>query len=332
MKEELLIRYLMRQCSPEELEQVARWIGADEANAAQFFEIERIWILKDEARYKEPKVLNSAYNQLLYGLKKKDLLHTKSKIHFFHWLGYVAAVILLGILVVDINLNREESKVAMNIIEVPNGQRVNMILSDGTKVSLNAGSSFAYPSDFSTKSRTVRLIGEGYFEVARNVDKPFIVSMPLLDVKVLGTKFNINAYSGQDTEVTLEKGEVEVFVNGSSGKADQNGCKLYPDQQLKCTQAKQVTLRKVNVEDAKDWLNDVFLFDNQNLYTIAKELERRFGVDIRIQEPELAEEVFTCHTKAGASLTQILDVLVNTKKITYIQNENKYVLLTPKSK
>lgn len=219
--------------------------------------------------------------------------------------------------------------VALNVIEVPNGQRATLMLSDGTKVSLNAGSRFTYPSDFSGKKRMVNLSGEGYFEVTHKNGAPFIVNLPLLEIKVLGTTFNVKAYTDEDTEVTLEKGKVEVFVDASGDTQPESSLRLYPNQQLRCTPAKQVSLREVDPAVSTSWLVGGFFFDNLPLATLMKELERRFDVTIRIADPQLARQVFTCHTKAGATLGDILDVLQNTRKMNYVQRDKTYIIFTP---
>lgn len=260
----------------------------------------------------------------------------------------------MGLLSIHLYLDREEEVVAMNTIEVPSGQRVHLTLSDGTKVHLNAGSKFTYPSSFSSRNRTVGLAGEGYFEVTHDEDSPFIVSVSLLDVKVLGTCFNVKAYAGEDTEVTLEKGKVEVYIDPGRGEVREeeaedasgrgkavrqakaaarqsaNGLRLYPHQQLLCTAGKQVSLKEVNPFHVKSWLSGDFFFDSRPLSGIMKELERRFDVRIHIQDTRLAEEIFTCHAKAGATLYQILEVLKNTQQLNYIQNENTIIILTSK--
>lgn len=370
----LLMRYISHDCSPEEVERVEQWIIDGKANADRFFEIERIWNLKDELRFSNEKEVKTEYNRLMGRLtsreqagktdKAKRINQTEKRkksssvphlSSFFHWAGYAAAIVILGLLSAHLYLDREEEVVAMNIIEVPSGQRVHLTLSDGTKVHLNAGSRFTYPSGFSARNRTVGLTGEGYFEVMRNEESPFIVSVSLLDVKVLGTQFNVKAYAGEDTEVTLEKGKVEVYIdpdttesreygNGdtsgprkaikqakATARPNANGLLLSPHQQLLCTAEKQVSLKEVDPLHVKSWMTGDFFFDSRPLNGIMKELERRFDVHIRIQDPRLAEEIFTCHAKAGATLYQILDVLRNTQQLTYIQNENTIVILTSKS-
>lgn len=328
MDEQLLIRFLTHQCSAREVERIEQWIAQDEANAARLFEIERIWSLKDEFKYAEEKEWKPAYTQLVSYLEKKEAARKKKPYLWFKRVGY-AALVLFGLCAAMLFLNREEEIVAMNIIEVPKGQRATLLLSDGTKVSLNAESRFAYPSDFSEKKRKVELSGEGYFEVTHQNGAPFIVSLPLLEIKVLGTTFNVKAYTDEDTEVTLEKGKVEVFVASSDDAQPANKLQLYPNQQLRCTPGKQVSLREVDPAISRSWLVGGFFFDNLPLGAMMKELERRFDVTIRIDDPQLARQVFTCHTKAGATLGDILDVLRNTQKMNYLQRENTYILFTP---
>lgn len=238
-------------------------------------------------------------------------------------------LVLLGLLSLTLYMQREEEVVAQHIIEVPKGQQATLTLSDGTKVSLNSGSKFTYPSNFSSHNRKVGLSGEGYFEVTRQGGAPFIVSLPLLEIKVLGTIFNVKAYTGEDAEVTLEKGKVEIFVDHPHGNKEANPLQLSPNQQLRCTPDKQTSLSEVDPALSTSWLVGGFFFDNRPLASIVKDLERRFDVVIRISDAETAKEIFTCHTKAGATLEQILDVLQNTRKLNYIRNEKTYLILTP---
>ena len=104
------------------------------------------------------------------------------------WLKYAAAIVLIGLLSTNLFYQLREEPVAMNMVEVPNGQRVSLTLSDGTKVWLNSHSKFTYPARFSSKERDVKLEGEGFFEVTHNEKSPFVVHADLLHVKVLGTK------------------------------------------------------------------------------------------------------------------------------------------------
>lgn len=131
----------------------------------------------------------------------------------------------------------------LNEISVPYGEKVTLQLSDGTKVQLNAGSQFAFPQSFNGKIREVHLVGEGYFEVSKNEKQPFIVSTQKVDVKVLGTKFNLSAYSSDDIcETVLLEGKVEIQ---GKGKVFNDRVNLSPNQ--KATYSDNVRLQnKVN--------------------------------------------------------------------------------------
>lgn len=103
MDEQLLIRFLTQACSAKEVEQIELWIAQDKAHAERFFEIERIWSLKDELRFSDKKELKAAYLQLVSKLKTKEAPTRRARHPFFQWFGYAAALVLLGLLHKQIN-------------------------------------------------------------------------------------------------------------------------------------------------------------------------------------------------------------------------------------
>ena len=138
--------------------------------------------------------------------KKSNVLRLFSKC-----IKYAAAVTIIGLLTFNlVQITNENKDVPDNIVVVPKGQRVCLTLSDGSTIWLNAGSRFTYPAKFSKKERNVTLDGEGYFEVAKNPDAPFTVNLPALDIKVLGTKFNVTAFDNEPSQISLCEGSVEV--------------------------------------------------------------------------------------------------------------------------
>lgn len=188
MNEEILIRFLTHRCTPEEIEEVDRWIAANQANADWLFEMERIWSLKDQLRFSDKQEIEMAYARFMSGLQEKDIrMETVRKRPYLFWMKYAAAILLIGLLSTNLYFLLKEEPSSMNMVEVPNGQRVSLTLSDGTKVWLNSHSKFTYPARFSSKNRDVELEGEGFFEVAHNEKVPFVVHADLLQVKVLGT-------------------------------------------------------------------------------------------------------------------------------------------------
>lgn len=335
----ILMRYLAGDCSPVERKEVEQWITVEKTNAERFFELERIWNLKDELRFSDKKELSVAYDRLINRVERKEKTMPLHRLTLFSkWLGYTAAVVLLGLLSLPLFFHSAPKEVALNILEVPRGQRVALTLSDGTRVWVNSGSKLTYPSDFTTSSRKVRLEGEAYFEVRHNEQSPFIVESPLIDVKVLGTTFNVRAYKEEETSVTLAKGKVEVSPAAAKSTASTAGpvfekIVLKPRQQVIYSLQEGITLTNdVDISNLKNWVSGQFFFRDQPLARITKELERRFDVRILIQDTVLAQEVFTCHTRSGASLDQILEILKETRRMNYVKKEKTILVLTPQNK
>lgn len=325
MNELLLIQYLTHNCSPEEIKLIDQWIATDKANADWLFKMERIWSLKDELRFSDKQEIEVAYNRFLAGLTKEERSERK-KIHLKRTivLKYAAAIVVVTLL--SLNLYKlSDRDVNTNTIEVPNGQRVSLVLSDGTRVWLNSRTTFTYPSRFSSKNREVSLNGEAFFEVAHNEKSPFLVSASLLKVKVLGTQFNMKSYPKESTVVTLAEGKVEVSTNDNENKLT-----LKPREQVSYTTNSGMVLEKnVNTHITKSWTNGEAAFINKRLNEIICDLNRKFDVEIIITDLSLSKEVFTCHFKESATIEQVLNLLKETRKIDYQMREQKIWICKP---
>lgn len=321
MSEELLIRFLTHCCNPEEIQKVDEWIAADQANANWLFEMERVWSLKDELRFSDKKEIETAYIRFIAGLQDTEKEEKIVRKHLlpFSWVKYVAAILVIGLLGTNLYLMFDKEEIAMNTVEVPNGQRASLTLSDGTKVWLNSQSKFTYPARFSSKDRQVRLEGEGFFEVTHKKEVPFIVQSELVDVRVLGTKFNVKVYHDEPTSITLAEGKVEVSTNDKEHKVT-----LRPNEQV--TYSKETGLivdKSVNADAIKSWTVGEAAYINKRLDEIANDLERKFSVHITIKDTVLAPEIFTCRFKESATIGQVLTLLKETRKLDYsIKGDN----------
>jgi ferric-dicitrate binding protein FerR (iron transport regulator) len=317
MSETLLLRYLNHDCSPSEIAEIERWIASDRAHAEWLFEMERIWALKDEQRFSNPQKVNEMFDRLWARLQQRETVAVSTR-KPFPWpsvLKYAAAAVIIALLSVNLYyLKKGQLDVYVeNSIEVPKGQRVALTLSDKTKVWLNSQTTFTYPARFSAKSRTVKLSGEAFFEVAENASKPFVVESSLLHVKVLGTKFDVKTYPYENASVTLAEGKVEVSAGNGNYKVT-----LSPSQQAVYSETAGLTLRKnINLGLVRAWTVGELSFYDQTLAAIAADLERRFDVHIRIDGRELAEDKFTAHFKENTSIAQILASLKETKRLNY---------------
>lgn len=322
MDEQLLIRFLTRTCTSEELQIIERWITADKANAKWLFEIEKIWSIKNELHYSDQKKIQQAYKRFIFSLRKN-----KNAVRHFYFstiLKSVAAIACIALLSFNLYLllEREFSTVSLNTIEVSKGQSVFVQLADGTKVWLNAQSQFRYPSQFNQKQRSVYLNGEAYLEVAHDSEKPFIVHTHPMDVKVLGTKFNIRVYPEEANVVTLVEGKVTIGI--PEKKKD---VVLYPQEQLIYSENKELLLNE-NVETtlSNAWISGELVFIDKPLHEICRDLERRFDVEIILSDPVLANEIFTCRFEKAISINQIFELLKDTKQLKYKQSNKKIIV------
>lgn len=314
MNEKLLIRFLTRTCEPGELIEIENWISADRANADWLFGMECVWLLKEEMRYSDRKEIEVAYRRFIDARSPSVQKRAKRLPLFRLWMKYaafLAVTLLLGTNIYLIFRSKPMYKATANIIEVPVGQRVAITLADGTKAWLNSGSILSYPSMFNNKNRTVRLDGEGYFEVAADKVHPFTVNTEKLEITVLGTKFNVQAYPDDDITISLLEGYLQVQTGAQSALMEANELVVWSEK------AGMVHFKNKTVQHAAQWTTGELMFVDERLADIAKALERHFGVTIIITNSELADETFTCRTHPEPTLEQVLKILKETRKLNY---------------
>jgi transmembrane sensor len=185
-----------------------------------------------------------------------------------------------GKLVYDASTNDAQVKVidntlVYNTLSTPRGGEYQVVLPDGTHVWLNSASSLSYPVEFAGKERRVKLTGEAYFEVAKNKDKPFYVTSNNVQVKVLGTHFNISAYKDdEEFTATLLEGSVQISKNNSQSL-------LKPGQQAVVNNSADVIkVSEANINEAVAWKNGYFIFNDDNITTMMKKVSRWYDVDV----------------------------------------------------
>lgn len=200
--------------------------------------------------------------------------------------------------------------VAQNTITTPKGRQYHLSLPDGTEVWLNAASSIQYPVAFKGSERRVKIIGEVYFEVANKSWQPFIVETDQMKLEVLGTSFNVNTYEDEKTNrTTLLTGALKVTpLSGSQSKV------LVPGQTAvlsKPTVPEGGTLTIIETPDLNKtiaWKNGLFDFDGQDLYSVMRQLERWYNIDVQyVGKPE--NVIFKGKMHRNTNLSDVLKVL-----------------------
>ncbi len=171
-------------------------------------------------------------------------------------------------------------EIAFNTLSTTKGGQYQMTLSDGTRVWLNAVSSIRFPVTFTGSQRPVEITGEAYFEVARNPKRPFVVSINGMEIKVLGTHFNVNGYPDEDgIKTTLLEGSVKI----SKGTSSQV---LTPGQQANVgNNGKLNVTDNADMEKAVSWKDGYFHFNKSRLETVMRELSRWYDIDIIYENP-----------------------------------------------
>ena len=227
---------------------------------------------------------------------------------------------------------KKSKKTTLNILKVPYGKRFEVVLSDGTQVYLNSGSTLRYPVQFvQGKARVVELIGEAYFKVVKNKEDSFIVNTSTVNTSVFGTEFNVSAYEDDIyTEVVLVNGSIGVYKKGSYFNK-KSGTYLSPNQ--KATYSKtysNIQVSKVKTQKYIAWVDGVLIFDNESFKTIAKKLERFYNITITNNYTNLDSEKFTAQFDIE-TIKDVLNTFNNNTPFKFTIKNNKIIINPIKS-
>lgn len=208
-----------------------------------------------------------------------------------------------------------------NVLTTPRGGQYQVVLSDGTKVWLNAASSLKFPAVFTGKERHVELVGEAYFEVAKNKNMPFRVTTGKLNIEVLGTHFNVDAYQEDDAiKTTLLEGSVKLNTGDKQAL-------LKPGQQATLGEQQNINIQSINTEDAVAWKNGYFVFNNENIQDIMKKISRWYDVEV-IYTGKIDERDFGGTVSRFDSVTEVLKSLELTGTV-HFKLEGRRITVMP---
>ncbi len=219
--------------------------------------------------------------------------------------------------------NSETKELIYNEILVPNGKKFQLILSDGTMVHINSGTSLKYPVNFiSGKKREVFLEGEAYFEVAKDEENPFLVTTSDVGIEVLGTHFNVSSFEGAETFTVLAEGSVAVYDNNL--KEENVSTIIKPGEKATLIDDK-FEVNTVNIEDYLSWRKGKLSFNNEPFNEIIKKIERRFGVAIFNKYTALDSVRFN-GTFSDETIIDLLDTFKESAQFNY-QIENNLIII-----
>jgi transmembrane sensor len=203
-------------------------------------------------------------------------------------------------------LNEKPSEVFFNSIATPRGGQYQVVLSDGTKVWLNAASSLRFPAAFSGSERMVELAGEAYFEVAKNASLPFVVKVDArTKIEVLGTHFNVTAYKDESSvNTTLLEGRVKLTAIATGDSRIMN-----PGEQAALLDNGKISINQhTDTDQVVAWKNGTFNFNNADLGTVLRQLSRWYDVDFKFEGP-VPQRQFHGEIQRDLKLSQVLMLL-----------------------
>lgn len=316
MEKEILYKYFEGIASPEEEDAVYRWLDASSENEGE---------LLKEREFFDAMILAGSMEEDIAG---KSVISGVIQVPLIRpWMRDVLKIAAAVAITVACGLyfyvsEKKEMLAAMNTVTVPAGQRVNLKLSDGTTVWLNARSEMVYPAVFSGTKREVKLDGEGYFEVEHDKECPFVVHTQKCDIEVLGTKFNVEAYSdSEEFSTSLMEGSVKVTDNAALSAS----VLLRPDQEVHFKDGR-LLVSSIGDYDHFRWRDGLVCFNDVAFNELMKRFEKCYGISIVIENKNLEE--YSCSGKFRISdgLDNALRILQRNAKYTFERNDDNTIV------
>jgi ferric-dicitrate binding protein FerR (iron transport regulator) len=336
----LITKYVTRQANEEEVALAKYLISTSEIHEEFYIQVYESW--QQSLHYKIGYIdSEKAYTEFMHKSNTRD--SGKGIIKQMSWRKLSIAAVLLVLCAVSLYyFDKRQFKVnstsemAFSEIKVPKGFVRKLVLPDGTKVSVNAGSTLKYNIDFGKKTRTVHLSGEAYFDIAKG-DVPFIVNTDNYTIRDIGTVFNVKAYSDDlSFETMVVEGEVQIEgkltidsdkpqkvsvkkqqvfkLNYASGETVQN---LSANDFSDIIEVKVQKLTPSQVEEYAGWTEDLLVFEGKSFHEIIKIMERRYDVDIVLEDSNLRNYEYTGSFRNIDSVEKALKIMKETTDIEY---------------
>ncbi len=299
------IRYFARQTSPQEEEELKEWVENSEENREVFLKYwhmyDAIHLLHDEPA---PRVTSTRR------IRMRTLYSYAAVAVLVFALGYFTSLYISG----------NATDPAWQEITVPPGQQINLALADGSTVWLNSNTTLRYDPSFYGDTRRVVLDGEAYFEVSQNKKKPFVVETSLGTIEVLGTSFNVEAYSASERFVTsLMEGAVQLTSQGQS-------VTLQPYQMAIVQAGENLLVKRITDFDEYSWREGLICFTDASFEEIMKKFEKHYGYEIRILNEKVKEYHYSGKFRLSDGVNYALGVLQEDVYFTYERDKQQSII------
>ena len=311
----LFRKYLSNSATADEMKELDEWIASNE----DFHD----W-LENQVDNSSAEMDAEKQADILAKIHEKIAVQSKQKFVLPGWAKTVAAVALIVLMAVSAAIyfrSNQPNMIQYAEIGALRGQKASVTLPDGTKITLNSESTLKYSTNYNQSDRAVELVGEAYFEVAKNKKIPFVVKAGKLEIEAKGTAFNIKAYPTDNSiSTTLTEGKIEV-------KTPVDVLNMIPNERMEYNNADQ-TFRKLTLTDAEGsigWLNDELSFENATLAEVVANFSRIYNIDIQFASESIKEQRFTGKINNN-SLLSVLRIISLTSPIRFEQKDSVVIL------
>lgn len=330
--QELAMRYFEGKILREDEKQLFDFIEQSEDNRAKFRQWEKQWISsaasdsQTDAEWKTLQRKIRTHEAIIPMLDASGQAAPKLSIPRFAVWRKIAAVAAIVLLTIGGTLGIWQWTSSMKtetyfLCETPYGEKSKVILSDGTIVWLNAGSTLKYSNKFNATHRKVELNGEGYFEVTKKNGADFIVQTHQYDVVVKGTKFDVSAYADDPfVSTTLLEGAVELDYKGQQ-------IKMSPGESLRLNiETGKFTRSQVNASQSKAWAENRIEYDNITLKELIVKLSREYDVNIRLDSMNIGNKTFRISLRNKETISEVMKALQDIIPIT-VERKDKDIYI-----
>jgi len=374
--QELIADYLLGTINSDDIQMLIRWIHLSNGNKQLFNQMNDIWQATTSEKRFEKTDVQKRWEEVLVRIRRKrqDANQRIDTPRFYEQMkraisiaAAVAIVFGAGMFVQNMKSKSVEKTVSeiAEFIEVtaPTGSRAHVVLADGSKIWLNAGTKLQYGSQFGKIDRNVKLTGEAYFLVAKRADLPFVIQAADIKITAIGTAFNVKAYAEEGrVETSLESGSVKIERTKEANGGKESGQQpiilqsnekvsllAYASQQPEKENGKEEkTVRQElsriepdpvdecvveKIEDIRvstSWKDSNWVIRNESMKSLAVKLGRRYDVNFVFRDKELEKYKFST-TLRDETLEQVLNMIQISAPITYeVKEKNVYLSLNPK--
>jgi transmembrane sensor len=309
MNQVLIHRYLKGETTSQENHAILKWIETSADNRKEFLRYRRLY---DAAIWNDVGETGISVND-----STGKAVKTVPFIRKWMQVAAIIAIAIMSTIFIQQRVLNSPDQIFTQTIEVPQGQRVNLTLSDGTKVTLNSNSKLYFPSSFKGGQRTVELDGEGFFEVTHNKSRPFRVITQKCEIEVLGTTFNVLAYNNSHIfEASLVEGSINIKGNSSNQSA-----LLKPNEKISLKDGRLVTTR-FESEDDFLWKEGIYVFNNEDLIQVFQKLEQYYQTRIEVKNKNLYAMKCTGKFRQKEGIEQIIKVLQKANSFQYQRDDD----------